>query len=274
MVLFNNDIIPSTNNLINRGLLFGDGVFETIKVRNGKILFLEDHYFRLMSAMRICRMEIPMTLTMEFFAQQIGLLLDNLKLADARVRVTVFRDGQGYYKPEKRTVSYLITASYLPADYIFDQQFFEVDLYKDFFVPAQLLSTVKTTNKMLHVLAGIYAVENNLNSCLLLNEKRQVIEAIEGNLFVLLHNELITPPVSEGCLNGIMRKQILELAAAEGLSIKEAPLATFELQNAEEMFITNVISGIKPITRYRKKDFNFSVAELLSKKIQERIALI
>lgn len=274
MILLNGNVLPEQSHILNRGLLFGDGVFETIKVRNSKILFWEEHYFRLMAAMRICRMEIPMVFTMEHLASEILTLLQSNALTDARVRVTVFRNGLGYYMPESREVSYLITAKYLAADYVYDAAFFEVDLYKDYAVPAQLLSTIKTTNKMVNILAGIYAAENNLNSCLLLNEKRHVVEAIEGNIFVFMDNQLLTPPVSEGCLNGIMRKQIIEIAKSEGIVVKEMALEVFELQNASEMFITNVIIGIKPITQYRKKEYHFAVSKRLAEKLQERTNLI
>jgi branched-chain amino acid aminotransferase len=260
----------------NRSFLYGDGVFETLKVVQNKILFFEDHYFRLMASMRIIRMDIPMTFTMEYLENQILELVSASGLSEsARVRFTVFRDEGGNYTPVVNTVSYTIVASKLDnLVYQFLNNSFEVDLYKDFTVAKQLLSTLKTNNKLIQVTASIFAKENQLNSCLILNEGKNVVEAINGNLFMVKDGKLITPPISEGCLNGVMRTQILRLAKTIAeYTIVEAPISPFDLQKADELFITNVIIGIQPITKYRKKEFGFSVAKQLMEKLNASVAI-
>jgi branched-chain amino acid aminotransferase len=268
MIIFNGEVQESDSNVLvqNRGFLYGDGVFETLKVVDGKILFFEDHYFRLMSAMRIVRMEIPMHFTLEFLEEQILFLVKNLKYTPAaRVRITVFRNSGGYYLPTDTTVSYLVQASELDnVLYTIVEKAYEVDLYKDFYVTKQLLSTLKTTNKMIHVTGSIFAKENDLDNCILLNDSKNVVEALQGNLFMRVGNTLTTPPISEGCLNGIMRKQILELVKKEtALDVVEGTISPFDLQKADELFITNVIKGIQPITKYRKKTFVTETSQLL-----------
>ena len=258
----------------NRSFLYGDGVFETLKIRNHKILFLEDHYFRLMASMRIVRMEIPMNFTMEFFEAQILSTAKSNQCADsARVRITVYRNDGGYYLPETNLVSYIIQASTLEnKDYSFHLIPYEVDLYKDFYVSKQLLSTIKTTNKMVHITGSIFAKENGLQNCLLLNDEKNVIEALQGNVFMLLDNKLITPPISDGCLNGIMRKKIIVLARSiEAIEVVEKSISPFDLQKADEIFITNVIKGIQSITKYRKKEYRPDLAIALSQKLNESI---
>ena len=148
--------------------------------------------------------------------------------------------------------------------YRIDKTTYEVDLYKDFYVAKQLLSSIKTTNKIINITGSIFAKENGLDNCLLLNDSKNVIEALQGNIFMVMDGKLITPPVSEGCLNGVMRKQILSLAKKiENLEVLEQPISPFDLQKAEELFITNVIKGIQPITKYRKKEYGSVVAESL-----------
>ncbi len=260
----------------NRSFLYGDGVFETLKVVQNKILFFEDHYFRLMASMRIIRMDIPMTFTMEYLENQILELVSASGLSEsARVRFTVFRDEGGNYTPVVNTVSYTIVASKLDnQEFQFLNNSFEVDLYKDFTVAKQLLSTLKTNNKLIQITASIFAKENQLNSCLILNEGKNVVEAINGNLFMVKDGQLITPPISEGCLNGVMRTQILRLAKTIAeYTIVEAPISPFDLQKADELFITNVIIGIQPITKYRKKEFGFSVAKQLMEKLNASVAI-
>lgn len=280
MINFNGTIITQDSNILtqNRGFLYGDAVFETVKIVNSKVLYLEDHYFRLMASMRVVRMEIPMNFTMEYFEEQLLSLTDKLSISNsARVRITVYRNDGGYYLPTNNTISFLVHASAIETvSYSFEEKEYEVDLFKDFYITKQLLSSIKTTNRILNVTASIFANENALDNCLLLNDSKNIVEAIQGNLFMLSGNKLITPPVSEGCLNGVMRKQILKLAKTIAeIEVVEEVISPFELQKADELFITNVIKGIQPITKYRKKTFgvNFS-KEILTKLNEEIVAVV
>jgi branched-chain amino acid aminotransferase len=272
MINFNGQLVSDTATVSNsnRAFLYGDGVFETLKIVNNKILYLEDHYFRLMASMRIVRMQIPANFTLEFIEQQILALVNELNINDsARVRFTVFRNDGGFYLPETRTISYIIQA--FPIEnkkYQITSNLYEVDLYKDFFISKQLLSTIKTTNKMINITGSIFADENDLQNCLLINNEKNVVEALNGNLFMVMKNKIITPPISDGCLNGIMRKQIIEIAKKiESYQVVEETISPFDLQKADELFITNVIAGIIPISKYRKKEYQSDVAKELLKKI-------
>jgi branched-chain amino acid aminotransferase len=276
MINFNGSILSQDTNEIvkNRALLYGDAVFETVKIVNSKILFLEDHYFRLMSSMRILRMEIPMNFTMEYLEEQMLELASSKNIANAsRARITVYRNEGGYYLPKTNSVSFLITVEPLAnASYTIDTKEYVVDLYTDFYITKQLLSSIKSTNKIINITASIFADENGLDNCLLLNDAKNVIEAIQGNVFMLKGNTLITPPISEGCLNGVMRNQILDLAKKmPTIEVVEAVISPFELQKADELFITNVIKGIQPITKYRKKEFTIAFSELLLQKLNQFI---
>jgi branched-chain amino acid aminotransferase len=277
MINFNGTIVSQDANILtqNRAFLYGDGVFETVKIINNKILFLEDHYFRLMSSMRVVRMEIPMNFTMEFLEEQILALVNKNGLtSSSRARITVYRNDGGYYLPQDNTVSFLIHAVALESKlYSIEKKEYEVDLYKDFYVTKQLLSSIKTTNKIINITGSIFANENGLDNCLLLNDSKNIIEALQGNIFMLMGNKLITPPVSEGCLNGVMRKQILSLAKKiENLDVVEEIISPFDLQKADELFITNVIKGIQPITQYRKKTFATKISLQLLAKLNEMIS--
>ncbi|WP_264525173.1 aminotransferase class IV [Flavobacterium sp. N502536] len=277
MINFNGTIVAEEENVLtqNRAFLYGDGVFETVKIVNNKILFLEDHYFRLMASMRVVRMEIPMNFTMEYFEEQLLSLVQQKGIsAAARARITVFRKEGGFYLPKTNEVSFLIHATALESVlYALNTAEYEVDLYKDFYVTKQLLSSIKTTNKMINVTGSIFAHENGLANCVLLNDTKNVVEVLQGNLFMVVGEKLITPPISEGCLNGIMRKQILALAKkVEGIEVVEEIISPFDLQKADELFLTNVIMGVQPITKYRKKEFTSNLAHLLVQKLNESIS--
>lgn len=279
MINYNGKLTAETDISIqtNRAFLYGDALFETIKVLDGRILFLEDHYFRLMASMRILRMEIPMSLTMEYMENEILKLIQESKVATAscRVRLTVFRNPGGFYLPEDNQTEFIITAFPLESVlYSLSNKTYEVDLFRDFYISKQLLSTLKTTNRLLHITGSIYASENKLDNCLLLNDEKNVAEALQGNLFIVVGKKLITPPVSDGCINGIMRKQILSIAEKTvGIEVVEQSVSPFDLQKADEMFITNVVTGIQPVSKYRKKEFSSIVAAELLKRLNASIRL-
>lgn len=254
----------------NRGLRYGDSLFETIRVVNGKVFFWEEHYLRLMASMRILRMEIPMNFTMEYLEDQIfkTIKANDLEMQPVRVRLTVFRKNGGLYTPDTNTVSFLIEVKALhSAFYSLDAAAYEVELFKDFYVNPDMLSTLKTNNKILNVVGSIFAKENKYQNCLLLNTNKSVVEALNGNLFLVKGNVIKTPPISDGCLNGIIRNKLIAiLAKIEDYTLSEESISPFELQKADELFITNSVVGIQPITKYRKKDFeNKASKDLLGK---------
>jgi branched-chain amino acid aminotransferase len=270
MVNFNGNLISSSDTFLNhenRGFKYGDALFESIRIINGKLLFWEDHYFRLMSSMRILRMEIPMEFTMEFLEEE---FMKTIKVSEysssaVRARLTVFRNDGGKYTPTTNECSYVIDLEELEVPfYTIDEAKYEVELFKDFYVNADMLSNLKTTNKVLHTVSSIFAKENNYQNCLLLNGAKQVIEAINGNIFLVSNKTIKTPPLKDGCLDGILRKKLLEIITKwDDFELVETSISPFELQKADELFITNAILGIKPITKYRKKEFGTTVAKSL-----------
>lgn len=273
MTNLNGKIIPSEAahlSVSNRGYAYGDAVFETIRAINGKLMFWEDHYFRLMASMRIMRMEIPASFSPEFVEHEIKDLLEASHLLDApaRVRFSVYRKEGGFYSPHTNDVGYVITAEALENPfYLLNEKPYEVELFKDHYVISGLLSTIKTNNKAVHVLGSIYAKENDYANCLLLNENKSVIEALNGNLFLVKGKTIKTSPITDGCLKGVLRSKILEIVKnLKDYTLVEESISPFELQKADEMFITNVIMGIQPVTKYRKKEYKNDVAkELLTK---------
>lgn len=275
MINYNGKLITQTSILSNqnRGYAYGDALFETIKASFGKLFFFEDHYFRLMASMRIMRMDIPMSFTMEFIEEQILKTLEANQLlkAAARVKFMVNRKGGGLYTPNTNAVEFVISVKLIDNHtYCFNDRFYEVDLFKDFYISPSLLSTLKTNNKAINVIGSIYAKENKLDNCFLLNTNKQVIEALNGNIFLVKDTIIKTPKISDGCLKGVMRTQLLRiLKALPAYSIIEESVSPFELQKADEIFITNVITGIQPVSKYRKKTYSNQVSKILLERVNE-----
>ena len=251
----------------NRAFNYGDAVFETVKILNGKLVFWEEHYFRLMASMRMIRMRIPIEFTLEFLESEIQKTVATQESnAQLRVRLSVFRKDGGFYTPKTNEVDYLITADTISYQ---TKESYQIDLYKDFFVNSGYLSTIKSTNKLTNTLASIYAEENDLDNCILLNERKGVVEVTNANIFLLKDNVVKTPPLSEGCLKGILRGKVIELLEKkDDIEVEETTITPFELQKADEIFITNSIMGIQPVTRYRKKEFKTDFAKRLQSSLK------
>jgi len=280
MINHNGIVLPASKVALhpeNRGLHYGDAVFETIKISAGNVLFWEDHYFRLMAAMRVMRMEIPMSFTLEFLEEEIRKTIEatSEEATTYRIKLLVWRSWGGKYTPNVNTVEYAIFVEVLDEPfYTLNEASYEVELFKDHFINSGLLSTLKTNNRAINVLASIYAEENEYQNCLLLNENKQVIEALNGNLFLVNDNKIKTPPLADGCLNGIIRKQIIAiLRQLPDYILEEASISPFELQKSDELFVTNTIMGIQPISKFRKKLYTTTVAKDLLAKLNVKARL-
>ena len=274
MVNLNGTLIANEKATIaidNRGLNYGDAVFETLRFSGGKLYFWEDHYFRLMASMRILRMEIPMNFTMEFLEEEIlrTITPPEKEEVSIRIKLLVWRKTGGKYTPITNDIEFAISFEKLEAPfYVLNEAEYEVELFKDHYITSGLLSTLKTNNRLLNILGGIFAKENDYQNCLLLNENKQVVEALNGNIFLVSGKEIKTPPITDGCLNGILRKQLVSiLKTMQDFKLEEASISPFELQKADEIFITNTIQGIVSITKYRKKEFGNEMAKQLLPKL-------
>ena len=246
----------------NRAFKYGDSVFETIKVINEKLVFWEEHYFRLMASMRMLRMKIPMNFTLEFLQDEIlKTVLVNTK-NNSRVRLCITRKDGGFYTPTTNEIDYLIESHEIRFT---TKDNYKVDLFKDFYLYSGHLSTIKTNNKLIHTLASIFAKENDLDNCILLNERKGIVEVTNASLFLVKGNTIKTPLLSEGCLKGIAREKVINIIESNNdYDIEETVISPFEIQKADEVFITNSIMGIQPITNYRKKTFSTDISKKLA----------
>jgi branched-chain amino acid aminotransferase len=271
MINFNGKINNESILTQNRAFLYGDAVFETLKFNKNKILFFEDHYLRLMAAMRILRMKIPLEFTMEFVENEIITTCKENNLENARIRITVFRNDGGKYLPITNTVSYLIEVNKTQENCPFETDFYEIELYKDNYIAQNILSNIKTNNKIINTLASIYAHENDYHNCLLINDSKNIVEATNANFFMVQNQKIVTPPISQGCINGIMRKQILKIAKNIGIEAEEKIIAPFELQAADELFLTNISVGIQQVSKFRKKIFTHDISLKLSLELNKNL---
>ena len=261
MINFNGKITNLSDQLINnRAFLYGDAVFETLIIFNDKILFWEDHYFRLMSSMRIIRLDIPDKYTPEFLKENIIKIHNNIsQTGNSRIRINIYRSSGGKYKPEKNTPFFIISCESINYNtYELNKGHYEVDLYKDYYLDNQLISSIKSNNKIINVVASIYASENGFDNCILLNKDKLVSEFINSNLFIIKDEKIYTPTLKSGCLNGVVRKNLFKILSSSSFELYEQDLSTFDITQSDEIFGTNIAQGIFSVTKFRKKNYDCS----------------
>lgn len=280
MVNFNGSLLTEEQFFLkkeNRGLVYGDILFETLRVFNGNLIFWEEHYFRLMASMRILRMEIPMTYTPEYLETEILKMLEaaNLISEPTLVEVAVYREGANQLHEAGEGVFFMSAKKMEKGLYQLNTPPYGLTLYKDAFISNDILSTLNSNNRQVHTVAELFAIENGFEDSILLNSQKEVVSTVKGNIFLVQSKQIQTPPLTSGCKNGILRKKIIELAGSmPEYEIAERPISPYELQKADEVFLTDISFGIRSVTHYRKAKFGKQTALLIIDKLNALARLV
>jgi len=254
----------------NRAFRYGDALFESIRTCNNKLMFLRDHITRLKLGMTVLRMNVPAEFNTENIQEQIiNLLKHNTHAPNARIRLTVFRNEGGYYTPETNDISFLIESTELEGMYQLNQKGFGVDVYSDIKKSINKLANIKTGNALLYVMAGLAKQSMKLDDCFILNENGTICESVNSNIFLVKNGTIYTPSLSDGCVAGIMRKQIMTLATQHKILVFETNLTDYTLSNADEVFLSNSISGVQWVGQYKQKYYTNKMAVFFNEKLNQ-----
>lgn len=253
--------------LSNRAFRYGDGFFETIRGFSTQPLLFEYHFKRIQESIKFLKLTTEKNFTEEYLHSLIEKLLNKNKLfKGSRIRIAFYRQGEGFYTPETNELEFIIEASPLADDtYRLNKKGCRIEIFPDLKVGISPLSPLKSINALPYVLAGIYKKGNNLDDCILLNDHGSLCETVNSNLFILHHDTLYTPPLHDGCVAGVMRQKVIELATNRGISLYDnISLSVNHLLDAEEVFTTNAISGIQWVGAFRdKRYFHFTASKLI-----------
>jgi branched-chain amino acid aminotransferase len=253
----------------NRSFRYGDGLFETMRLVNGKLSFAQRHLSRLMSGVNLLQLRMPdnfVSVSLEDWCKKLA-ETNNIK-GGARVRLTVYRNDGGYYHPQTNDASWLLELwPFEYNEYMLNEKGISVELYQDIRKPINKLSTLKTANSQLYVLAALYAKTMKVDDSVLINHNGNVIEATGSNLFAVKNGVLYTSPLSEGCVAGVMRSVVMEIAQENRIAVYEVPLPFSVLLNSDEIFLTNSVRGVQWVGIYKSKRYT----NVTAKKIQELI---
>ncbi len=271
---FNGNIVDSSQPVFtaaNRAFRYGDAVFETIRLMQGEILFFEKHLSRLSRSMKLLGMNPHDDLTFHNLYLSIRHLdqVNNLK-GNGRIRLEVFRNDGGLYTPYSNDVSYVMeTTPIVSKSYQLNENGLKIELYTDIKKPVSGLSNLKSSNALYYVMAGLYKNLLKSGDCLVLNTDNRIAEAISSNIFLVSKEVISTPSLSEACVAGVMRETVIEHLKKQGISVHEKGIAIEDLLAADEVFLTDVINGIRWVGAFRNKRFFNSFSRNILQEINE-----
>jgi branched-chain amino acid aminotransferase len=250
-IFLNGQFVPEDQAVIpvnDRGFMYGDGLFETVRVANGRLFRLAQHLERMTRGADFLKIKPPFTpKELEDFAEE---LIEANEMPEAILRVTLTRGpGERGYTPKAEdrptVVMALQAAPYLetPVQWSLVTSSFRV-------LAADPLSSFKTLNKLTHVMARVEAAEKGADEALLINTNGEVAETASGNVFWVYNDKICTTPTGRGVLPGITRAVVLEICQTLGLLTNKRVVKPEALKNSGGIFITQSAFGIVPVANF------------------------
>ena len=257
-------------NIDNRALRYGDGLFETMLWKDGDIRFLEFHVKRLQQSMQTIQLDEYSKFDAFFIRSKTEELIrkNNMLGQQVRVRLIVYRDGGGTYAPETNKAVYVLQVSRIPPVLRDKKLGLIVDLYTDFRKPYSDLSHLKSNNALIYVMAGLYKKKFAFDEVFLLNQEGNLCEGLISNIFIYYEKTLYTPALTEGCVEGVMRRVVMEMAEHEGVPVVEAQISPDIMKEADEIFCTNAVQGVQWVMGYKQKRYFNKISRIFQEKLQ------
>ncbi|MEM8864149.1 MAG: branched-chain-amino-acid transaminase [Planctomycetota bacterium] len=276
-VYISGKLVPSDEakvSVFDHGLLYGDGVFEGLRIYSGKVFRLEDHLRRLYDSAKAILLEIP--LDVAAMTAAVHETVEANDLADGYIRLIVTRGaGTLGLGPDKcKDPEVIIIADTIA---LYPDEYYEhgLEIITSSVIrnhPAALSPRIKSLNYLNNILAKIEGMQAGCIEAMMLNHKGEVAECTGDNLFIVRDGRLLTPPIDAGILEGVTRDVVLELAIAQGIETAEVALTKHDVYVADECFLTGtaaeVIAVVKvdnraigdgkpgPITQQLKRTFS------------------
>ena len=273
LINYNGKLFPADQPIFgaeNRSFRYGDGFFESIRMINGKCPFLNDHVERINLSLQLLRMEPEQSYSLLFFEKQIKELSQESHIKNGRIRISIFRSGGGYYKPNSAHPDYLMEIEPLEAEsFELNDRGLVVGICEPYRKDFNLLSPLKSSNALIYVMASQYYIEKGWDDCIILNSAGRVVEATSSNIIVFKNNILYTPAFTEGCVAGIMKEIIISIANKLDIDFQPAELELDFIKDADEILLTNAVQGIKWIGKWEDRFYKNDLAKVLVEKLNE-----
>jgi branched-chain amino acid aminotransferase len=266
---FNGKILPALEPIVtaqSRGLRYGDGIFETIKLKNNKLILFDAHCERLFNGLSLLQFTVPKLLSPTKLQEEILSLAKKNKLTNARVRLTFFRADGGIYDAINHHPNYIIEAIALPeSNGALNSNGLNICIYKDAKKTIDNFSNLKTNNYLPYVMGALFAKAKHCNDAIILNSLNNICDTTIANIFYIKDEVFFTPALTEGCVAGTMRHWIIKQIKQQGFTVHEKAISITELLNADEIFLSNAIYNIRWISNVEELSFtNKTILKLVT----------
>ncbi len=264
---FNGKILEENKLVIgvsNRGLRYGDGLFETIKYKNNELIMADEHFARIWKGMQLLQFDIPKLFTPERIHQQTIELLKKNKQNSSRVRITIIRGDGGIYDAVNHAPNYIIQTWPLDTDHsMINENGLQLCIYTEAKKMADHFSNIKHNNYLPYFMGALFAKEQQCNDAILLNNHERICDSTIANVFIIKNEMIYTPQLEEGCVAGIMRKYIIQNIDASGYSITETLITKEMLLEADEVFLSNSMYNIRWVAAIANKKYSNNITRQL-----------
>lgn len=242
------EIISST---INRSFVYGDLVFETVRVSNGKVMYALDHYQRMLAGMQFLQFKAE-GFTADAFASALHNEVKQKQLVHARIRITCIRGGEGFYTPQHdKAMWYIESTPVLPET----KWCKTLGIYDEMKRPCHIISSLKTGNALVQVMAGKYSRSNGFDDCLVLNEKGTVACGISANVWYISKGVWYTTDINTGSVAGVMQHRIKNYCLVNHIPVVAGEISLSDLEHADEIFLSNAISKVIPVLEFNNRHY-------------------
>jgi branched-subunit amino acid aminotransferase/4-amino-4-deoxychorismate lyase len=259
----------------SRSYRYGDGFFESMKMAHGAVLHIDKHMSRIHKSALLLKFTLPENFDSVELGNRIRETAASQSIEHARVRCTLLRESDGLYTPIANNARIIIEITKTDqALYDYNATGLNLGSYSEMTKNANFISTLKTTSSLLYVMAGIHAKEHGFDECVIFNENGRIAESISSNIFTVSGEFINTPPLSEYCVDGVMRKVVIQLAQAYGYTVLEQPISEITLNTADEIFLTSATRGIRWVGEYKGKRYRNTVSRILSDRLNPQQTLL
>lgn len=270
---FNGKLVEANTTVIgadNRGLRYGDGLFETIKYQHNELILLDDHFSRLWKGMQLLQFDIPKLLTPDMLQQEILQLIKKNKLTSARIRLAVYRGDGGLYDAVNHTPIYIIQAwPILSNNATLNENGLQLSIYAGAKKSLDSFSNIKHNNYLPYFMAALDAKQQQCNDAIILNTQDRICDSSIANIFMVKNGNIFTPSLTEGCVAGVMRKFILQQLPKLGFTITENSISKDDLLSADEIFLTNSIYNIRWVAIIENKKFSHTITRQIFQSLAQ-----
>ena len=231
----------------NRAFRYGEGLFETMRMQGGKIPLFDLHWQRLTNDLPKLYFNLPVHFTKDYLSEQIQKLCQKNKITEAaRIRLTIFKGEGGIWEEPSSTFNWLLQCWSLPLHKMqLNINGLDIGVFEAGRKACDQFSNIKSNNYLLYALAAQYAKTQHWNEAIVLNQHNRICDTTIANIFFIKNNQIYTPSLSEGCVNGVMRSYLIEKFRKENKDIIEGGYSATDLLDADEVFLTNAIQGVR-----------------------------